>query len=115
MSDHSPRAEPALPVIELWQEPDRRWRWRYLEPSQDGQPLSFRSNKEYDSREAALRSATIAYPDVAVLQSPAAGTARGRRGRRRRRLLLLAVLVLVILVLRPRRQRPELRRTSIDH
>jgi hypothetical protein len=110
-----PGPGPAPPVIEVWQEPNRLWRWRYLEPSQDGRPLAFLSNKEYGSREAALRSATTAYPDVAVLQSPAAGTARGRRGRRRRRLLLLAVLVLVILVLRPRRQRPELRRTSIDH
>lgn len=111
MSDHGPSPEPALPVIEVWQEPNRRWRWRYLEPSQNGRPLAFRSNREYDSREAALRSATTAYPDVAVLQPPAAGAARGRR---RRRLLLLVVLVLVVLVLRPRRQRPEPRRTSID-
>ena len=111
MSGHRPGPQPVPPVIELWQEPNRLWRWWYLAPSDDGRPLAFRSNKEYGSREAALRSATTAYPDVAVLQPPAAGTARGRW---RRRLLLLVVLALVVLVLRPRRQQPEPRRTSID-
>ncbi len=110
MSVQGPSPEPALPVIELWQEQDRRWRWRYLEPSGNGRPLAFRSNKEYDSREAALRSATTAYPDVTVLQPPAADAARGRRDRRRRRLLV--VLVLAVLVLRPRRRRPVVRRPT---
>jgi hypothetical protein len=99
--DQGPR--PVPPVIEVWQEPDRRWRWRYLEPSGDGQPLAFRSNREYDSREAALRSATTAYPDVAVVadQDRAAGAAHHRRGR----LVALALLALVVLVLWPRRRR----------
>ena len=102
-----PGPGPAAPVIELWQEPDRRWRWRYLEPSRDGQPRAFRSNKEYDSREAALGSATTAYPGVAVLQPPAAGPARRRR---RGRLLALAVAGAVVLVLWPRRRRRRARR-----
>jgi hypothetical protein len=76
MSDPSPGLRPALPVIQVWQEPNQLWRWRYLEPSSDGQPLAFRSNKEYESREAALRSATTAYPDVLVLEPARAGHAR---------------------------------------
>jgi hypothetical protein len=101
MSVDSPGSRPAPPVIEVWQEPSRRWRWRYLEPSENSQPLAFRSNKEYESREAALRSATTAYPGVAVLQGPATGPPRGRRGR----LVLLVVVGLVVLVLWPRRRR----------
>jgi hypothetical protein len=103
---NDPVGEPTTQVIELWQEPSRLWRWRYLEPSGDGRPLSFLSNKEYDSREVALRSATTAYPGVAVVDRAAAGPGRGGRGRRRRRLLLLVLLVLVVLALRPRRRRP---------
>jgi hypothetical protein len=106
VSGHDPGPRPAPPVIEVWQEPNRLWRWRYLEPSGDGQPLAFRSNKEYESREAALRSATTAYPDVAVLQPEAAAATGGRR----RRLLVLVVLGLVVLVLWPRRRRRRARR-----
>jgi hypothetical protein len=101
MSGHGPARPPAPPVIELWQEPSRLWRWGYLEPSRHGQPLVFRSNKEYESREAALHSATTAYPEVAVLQHPAVEAAHGRRGR----LVVLALLVLAVLVLWPRRRR----------
>ena len=104
MSDPAPGPSPATPVIEVWQEPNRLWRWRYLEPSENGRPLAFRSNKEYESREAALRSATTAYPDVAVLQGPTAAATGGRR-RRRRRLVALVVVGLVVLVLWPRRRR----------
>jgi hypothetical protein len=105
MSDPVPGPRPATPVIEVWQEPNRLWRWRYLEPSENGRPLAFRSNKEYESREAALRSATTAYPDVAVLQGPAAAAPGGRR---RRRLVALVVVGLVVLVLWPRRRRRAL-------
>ena len=109
MSDpSSPGPRPAVPVIQVWQEPNRLWRWRYLEPSENGQPLAFRSNKDYESREAALRSATTAYPDVLVLEreDQRAGAGRGRR----RRLLVLVVLGLVVLVLWPGRRRRRARR-----
>jgi hypothetical protein len=105
VSGQRPQApQPARPVLELWQEPNRRWRWRYLEPSGDSRPLAFSSNKDYDSRQAALASATTAYPGVTVLVPPD-GDDRG--GRSRRWLLLLALAVLVVWVLRPRRRRPR--------
>jgi hypothetical protein len=105
MSD-PPGPRPAVPVIQVWQEPDRRWRWRYLEPSSDGQPLAFRSNKDYQSREAALHSATTAYPDVLVLEreDQRAGAGHTRRGLTRNRLLLVALVAVVVLVLWPRRR-----------
>jgi hypothetical protein len=108
MSDPSPGLRPALPVIQVWQEPNQLWRWRYLEPSENGQPRAFRSNKDYESREAALRSATTAYPDVLVLEREAAGVGRARWGRTRNRLLLLllvALVAVVVLVFWPRRRR----------
>ena len=114
MSDQRPPPT-SLPLIEVWQEPNRLWRWQYLEPSGDGQPLAFHSNKEYDSQEAALASATTAYPGVTVLEPATAGLGRRRPARRRRLLLLLLLVGLVaVVVLWPRRQRPELRRMSID-
>jgi hypothetical protein len=103
-----PVPQPTRPVLELWQEPNRRWRWRYLEPSGDSRPLAFSSNKDYDSRQAALASATTAYPGVTVLVPPDGDGRRG--GRARRRLLLLALAVLVVWVLRLRRRRPRSRR-----
>jgi len=105
MSD-PPGPRPAVPVIQVWQEPDRRWRWRYLEPSSDGQPVAFRSNKDYQSREAALHSATTAYPDVLVLEreDQRAGAGHTRRGFTRNRLLLVALVAVVVLVLWPRRR-----------
>ena len=112
MSDQRPPPT-SLPLIEVWQEPNRRWRWQYLEPSGDGQPLAFHSNRKYDSQEAALASATTAYPGVTVLEPATAGLGRRRRARRRCLLLLLLVGLMVV-VLWPRRQRPELRRMSID-
>jgi hypothetical protein len=103
MSGDNPQPAGPVPVIELWQEPSRLWRWRYLEPSGDGRSLAFLSNKEYESREVALRSATTAYPDVAVLQRDA--VAGGRRPFRDR--LLLLALVAVVVLLWPRRRRPR--------
>jgi hypothetical protein len=109
MSGDPPAVQAPAPAIELWQEPSRLWRWQYLEPSGDGRPLAFLSNKEYETREAALRSATTAYPGVLVIQPRASGA--GRR-RTRDRLLLLALLAVAVLVLWPRR-RPAARGPSL--
>jgi hypothetical protein len=102
MSGDHPEA-PAR-VLEVWQEPSRLWRWRYLEPSSNAWPLEFLSNKEYESRELALRSATTAYPGVAVVERGAARPGARRRAARDR-LLLLLLLVVVALLLWPRRRR----------
>jgi hypothetical protein len=107
MSGGSPGPDQPVGTIELWQEPSRLWRWRYLEPSSDGRLLAFLSNKEYESREAALRSATTAYPGVAVAQrNTTAGVRRTPFRLARNRLLLLVLLVLLVLLLWPRRRRP---------
>jgi hypothetical protein len=68
MSGDRPAGQPTMQVIQVWQEPSRLWRWQYLEPSGYGRPLAILSNKEYETREAALRSATTAYPGVLVIQ-----------------------------------------------
>ena len=113
MSGDSPLPQPTVRVIELWQEPSRLWRWQYLEPSGDGRPLAFQSNNEYETREAALRSATTAYPGVVVIQPRAAGAGPTRWGLTRDRLLLLALLAVAVLVLCPRR-RPAARSPAFE-
>ena len=105
MSGDPPAAQPTMQVIQVWQEPSRLWRWQYLEPSGDGRPLAFQSNKEFESREATLRSATTAYPGVLVTQPRVAAAGPARRRRTRDRLLLLALLTVAVLVLWRRRRR----------
>ena len=104
MSGDPPAAQPTMQVIQVWQEPSRLWRWQYLEPSGDGRPLAIMSNKEFESREAALRSATTAYPGVLVTQPRVAAAGPARRRRTRDRLLLLALLTVAVLVLWRRRR-----------
>jgi len=50
--------------IEVWQEPDGFWRWRYLD-SEDGTDLL--AAEVYERREEAIRGATLAYPGVATV------------------------------------------------
>ena len=100
-----PAGPRGVPAIELWQEPSRLWRWRYLEPSADARPpLELLANRDFDSREDALRSATTAYPGVPVRERVATPPARRRGSLTRDRLLALAVIALVVFVLWPRRR-----------
>jgi hypothetical protein len=49
------------PTIQLWEEREGRWRWRYEEGD-----LEILSNHPYASRQEAQRAAALAYPGVNV-------------------------------------------------
>jgi hypothetical protein len=78
--------------LEVWQEPDGQWRWRYVEPAADGRPaFELPSAEHYDTSEAAIEAAEIAYPGVPARLRPGdaahpanADTLLGRAGRRDR-------------------------------
>ena len=53
-----------MKTIEVWQEPDGFWRWRYLD-SEDGTDL--RPAEVYERREEATRGAALAYPGVTTV------------------------------------------------
>lgn len=79
--------ETPLPHVEVWQQPDGAWRWRYVE--QDGdERVELPSNEPDSSREDAVHKATIAYPGIAIeVREPPrgdAGEGHGPSGRRRR-------------------------------
>lgn len=98
-----------MSVVEVWQEPNHLWRWRYLEPPGDGaQAVELISNDVYERREAAVEAAMTAYPGVAVRERAVdseqpAGRAGGMRSRGR--LLALLGLAAVLLAVRSRRWR----------
>ncbi|HZD67377.1 MAG TPA: hypothetical protein VFA45_00190, partial [Actinomycetes bacterium] len=104
-----------MAVVEVWQEPSRFWRWRYLEPPGDGaQSIELVSNEIYDRREMAVEAAMTAYPGVPVRERAAPpGTAPheqaspgpGGRIRSRGRLLALLGAAAVLLAWRLRRRR----------
>jgi hypothetical protein len=100
----------SMSVVEVWQEPSRLWRWRYLEPPEDGaRALELLSNEVYERREAAVEAAMTAYPGVAVRERavspgerPAAGARRAGGIRSPGRLLALLGLAAVLLAWRRR-------------
>jgi hypothetical protein len=105
-----------MSVVEVWQEPSRFWRWRYLEPPRDGaEVLELVSNDVYDRREVAVEAAMSAYPGVPVREragppgpraEPEAPAGRGPAGfRSRGRLLTLLALAAALLAWRLRRRR----------
>jgi hypothetical protein len=103
-----------MSVVEVWQEPSRFWRWRYLEPPRDGADvLELVSNDVYDRREVAVEAAMSAYPGVPVRERAAPpgaetepGATRGPAGLRSRgRLLTLLALAAALLAWRLRRRR----------
>jgi hypothetical protein len=100
-------------IVEVWQEPNRFWRWRYVEPSPTGvPPVELYSNEVYEFKEQAARAARAAYPGIAVMElerppevSPQ--EERRREGSPRLRRAMMAVLgaMVVLLLLRMRRRR----------
>jgi len=77
--------------VEVWEESDGQWRWRYLEPGGNGQqPFELPSAEDFPTSEAAIEAAEAAYPGVPVrlsdrlvaagLQATPAPGKGGRRG-----------------------------------
>jgi hypothetical protein len=93
-------------TVELWRGSDARWRWRYVEPSANGRPLTLYGNKHYVSRDEAVRAATTAYPDVPLLEH--VPSLAGRRRSRRRMLVSLVVALLLLAGWRRARRRPRI-------
>jgi ubiquinol-cytochrome c reductase cytochrome b subunit len=60
--------EPAR--IEVWQEYGRVWRWRYLEPAADREPVVLVSNTDFPGRREAANAARAAYPGVPISPAP---------------------------------------------
>jgi hypothetical protein len=67
--------------VEIWQEPDEFWRWRYRDP---GEGVDLLSNESYLTRAEAEHSATTAYPGVPFTDVPplVSGLGLGRTARR---------------------------------
>jgi hypothetical protein len=112
--------------VEVWEESDGQWRWRYLEPGGNGQqPFELPSAEDYPTSEAAIEAAEAAYPGVPIrlnerllaaasLPAPA-GRDRGARraavasrlgpaARRLGQIALLAVALTAVSRLRRRRR-----------
>jgi len=109
---------PAAPRVEVWQQADGAWRWRYL--AGDGEErVELPSNEPDPSPAEAVRKASIAYPGlpVEVREPPGGDPEQGREpsGRRRRRVpravvrLLVAAVVVLAVAARRRRVRPRRR------
>jgi hypothetical protein len=98
------------PHVEVWQQPDGAWRWRYV--WQDGEErVELPSNEPDSSRDEAVHKASIAYPGVPVevreppRDDPEEG--HGPSGRRRRvpGFVVPAVVAVAAVVLAIRRPR----------
>ena len=89
-----------LPRIEVWQQDDGAWRWRYLGAvEEDGEPLELPANEAESSQEEAVSAARVAYPDVPLqVRAEESSDPSTDREARRRRWQLLAGLVLAVVV-----------------
>jgi hypothetical protein len=100
-------------IVEVWQEPNGFWRWRYTEPSSTGEgPVELYSNEVYQYKEQAGQAARTAYPGVTVLvldrpPDVPPEQAKERNGSPRLRRVMMALLgaAVALLVLRMRRRR----------
>jgi hypothetical protein len=55
------------PRVEVWQQRDGEWRWRYVGVAEEeGEPLLLLSNEPESSEEEAISAARLAYPGVPV-------------------------------------------------
>lgn len=98
--------------VRVWQQPDRLWRWRWVQCDEDGEEqTSLTSHMAFDSVSEAVHSAQEAYPGVPV-QMPDAGRRRRPRRRFRRRLLAGAVAGAILLAWRRRDGKDRRRRRA---
>jgi hypothetical protein len=79
--------ETPQPRVEVWQQPDGEWRWRYV--AQDGdERVELPSNEPDSSRDEAVHKASVAYPGLPIeVREPPRGDpeeGHGPSGRRRR-------------------------------
>jgi hypothetical protein len=81
-----------MSTVEVFQEPDGRWRWEYRDEHVD-----LKSNRTYGDRDAAMHAARIAYPDRFEDGSRRSGQGSGGG------LVQVLAIVLVIVVWRRRR------------
>ena len=81
MTSGSSATEPSgeAAFIRLRQEADGGWWWSYVEP---GPGLELLGNRPFESREAAIRSASAAYPEVPILEDAASAEAPSARATR---------------------------------
>jgi len=69
--------EAQLPHVEVWQQPDGAWRWRYVAQDGDGR-VELPSNEPDSSRDEAVHKASIAYPGLPIeVREPPRGDAEG--------------------------------------
>lgn len=89
-------------AVQVWQQPDRLWRWRWAQQGTDGQEeASLLSHQSFLSEAEAVSSARVAYPGVPLQRpQPTAAT----RSRSRRYLLLIVSVAAGVLVLRRMRR-----------
>ncbi|HEX2177726.1 MAG TPA: hypothetical protein VHG70_17630 [Nocardioidaceae bacterium] len=90
--------------IHVWRQPDKLWRWRWVERDDSGRELtSIVSHMAFDSVSQARSSAHEAYPGVAVYVPREATSAPPRR--RRRLTWVVLTVVAAVLGYRARRRR----------
>jgi hypothetical protein len=63
--EREPSLHPPAPWVEVWQQADGLWRWRYHDPAER---VDLLSNEGHPSPERAVAAASTAYPDVAIVE-----------------------------------------------
>ena len=93
-----------LPRVEVWQEDEGAWRWRYLGAGEeDGEPLVLPANEPESSQDDAVSAARLAYPGVPVevlAEDSAPEPSASREARQRRWRLVVGLLLTAAIALR---------------
>lgn len=84
--------------VEVWQQADGTWRWRWVGRDRPGGPELLPSNASESSLAAAVEAARTAYPDLPVLLPPASRSGAPVRRAAWRRWWPLALCLLLLLL-----------------